>query len=73
MFCILFYFSFRIIKFREYGRKCNHNSPHDNTACHGKSNEFPVGILCFLCLGVVVGIIDLITEITNGRVTFLAE
>lgn len=32
-----------------------------------------VGILCFFCIGVVVGIIDLITEITNGRVTFLAE
>ena len=32
-----------------------------------------VGILCFLCLGVVVGIIDLITDITNVRVTVLAE
>ncbi|MGM9643021.1 MAG: hypothetical protein ACI3XI_07410 [Eubacteriales bacterium] len=32
-----------------------------------------VGILCFFCIGVVVGIIDLITELTNGRVTVCAE
>lgn len=32
-----------------------------------------VGILCFFCIGVIVGIIDLITEITKGRVTVCAE
>ena len=32
-----------------------------------------VGILCFFCIGVIVGIIDLITELTSGRVTVLAE
>jgi hypothetical protein len=32
-----------------------------------------VGILCFFCIGVIVGIIVLITEITSGRVTVLAE
>ena len=32
-----------------------------------------VGILCFFCIGIIVGIIDLVTELTSGRVTVLAE
>lgn len=32
-----------------------------------------VGILCFFCIGGIVAIIDIITEITKGRITVLAE
>ena len=32
-----------------------------------------VAILCFVCIGGVFAIIDIITELTNGRVTVLAE
>ena len=32
-----------------------------------------VGILCFFCIGTILGIVDLSTEITSGRVTVLAE
>ena len=32
-----------------------------------------IPILCFFCIGTILGIVDLITEITSGRVTVLAE
>ena len=32
-----------------------------------------VGIICFFCFGTILGIVDLITEITDGKVTVLAE
>jgi hypothetical protein len=32
-----------------------------------------VGILCFVGLGFVFWIVDLVTEITKGRITVLAE
>ncbi len=32
-----------------------------------------VAILCFVCIGGIVAIIDIITEITKGAITVLAE
>lgn len=32
-----------------------------------------VAILCFVCIGSVFAIIDIITEITSGRITVCAE
>ena len=32
-----------------------------------------VAILCFVCIGGVFAIIDIITEITSGRITVCAE
>lgn len=32
-----------------------------------------VAILCFVCIGGIIAIIDIVTELTNGRVTVLAE
>ena len=32
-----------------------------------------IAILCFVCIGGIIAIIDIVTELTNGRVTVLAE
>ncbi len=32
-----------------------------------------VAILCFVCIGGIFAIIDIVTEITNGRITVCAE
>ena len=32
-----------------------------------------IAILCFVCVGGIIAIIDIVTELTNGRVTILAE
>lgn len=32
-----------------------------------------VAILCFVCIGGIVAIIDIVTEITKGRITVCAE
>ena len=32
-----------------------------------------IAILCFVCIGGFIAIIDIVTELSNGRVTVLAE
>ena len=32
-----------------------------------------IAILCFVCIGGIIAIIDIVTELTNGRITVLAE